>query len=249
MAQIGGVTFSPGDRENLFEMQCLRRANDVPNRVGFQLVDTIIDRGDIGRSVIESAVPFANDQRLISQLGIIVEEHDHGAFANFGYPGLEQAIYDAGQPIVVKTFAALKVVVNVEQPVNALEILHRKRDAFVPNICVFLVAGLQFYQFLAAGFTHFRVLARSFVCFLVNPDNLGQRIALQRLSIQEIFPTPNDHPELCSPVADVIIANHFVPKKFSDARQRIAEHRAADVTDMHRFRHIGRSEIDDDATW
>src|SRR6266849_4742383 len=129
VAQIGGVTFSPGDRENLFEMQCLRRANDVPDRVRFQLVDTIIDRGEIGRSVIESAVPFANDQRLISQLRIIVEEHDYGAFADLSYPGLEQAIHDAGQPVVVKTFAALKVVADIEQPVNALEILHRKRDA------------------------------------------------------------------------------------------------------------------------
>ena len=124
MAQIGGVTFSPGDRKNLFKMQCLRRANDVPDRVRFQLVDTIINRGDVGGSVIESAVPFANDQRLISQLRIIAEEHDYGAFADLSYPGLEQAIYDAGQPVVVKTFAALKVVADIEQPVNALEILH-----------------------------------------------------------------------------------------------------------------------------
>ena len=167
MAQIGGVTFSPGDRENLFEMQCLRRANDIPDRVRFQLVDPIIDRGDIGCSVIESAVPFANDQRLISQLGIIAEEHDHGAFADLRYPGFEQTIYHAGQPIVVKTFAALEVVMNVEQFVNALEILHRKRDAFVPNIRVFFVAGLQFHQFLATRFTHFRIvcsLVRLFPC-------------------------------------------------------------------------------------
>ena len=89
MAQIGGVTFSPGDRENLFEMQRLRGADDVPDRVGFQLVETIIDRGEIGRSVIESAVPFANDQRLISQCRIVVEEHDRGPFADLGYAGLE----------------------------------------------------------------------------------------------------------------------------------------------------------------
>src|SRR5512133_1629028 len=113
VAQIGGVTFSPGDRENLLKMQCLRRANDVPDRVRFQLVDTIIDRGEIGRCVIESAVPFANDQGLVSQLQIIVEKHDYGAFADLGYSDLEQAIYHAGQPIVVKAFAALQVVADV----------------------------------------------------------------------------------------------------------------------------------------
>src|SRR4029077_5330025 len=124
------------------EMEWLRLANDVPDRVGFQLVDTIINRGDIGRSVIESAVPFADDQRLINQRGIIVEEHHHGAFAELGYPGFEQASYHAGQPVVIKTFPTLQVVTNVEQPVDALEVLTRKRNAFVPNICVFLVAGL-----------------------------------------------------------------------------------------------------------
>src|SRR5205823_13535095 len=111
-------------------MQCLRRANDVPDRVRFQLVDTIIDRGEIGRRVIESAVPFSYDQRLVSQLRSIAEEHDYGAFADLSYPGLEQAIYDAGQPVVVKTFAALKFVVDIDQAVNVLQILERKRVAF-----------------------------------------------------------------------------------------------------------------------
>src|SRR5436309_5989240 len=73
VAQIGGVSFSPGDRENLSKMQCLRRANDVPARVRSQLVDTIIYRRDIARSVIESAVPLSNDLRLISQLRLTVE--------------------------------------------------------------------------------------------------------------------------------------------------------------------------------
>src|SRR6476646_3534068 len=131
VAQIGGVTFAPGDRENLFEMQCLRSANDVPDRLRFQLVNPIINRGDISRSVIESAVPFANDQRLISQLWIIVEEHNYRAFAHFRYPCLEQTFYHARQPIVVKTFAALQVVMYVEQSINMLEFLHRKRHAVV----------------------------------------------------------------------------------------------------------------------
>src|SRR5262245_3459161 len=98
-------------------MQYLRRTNDVPDRIGFQLVNPIINRGDIGCSVIESAVPFANNQRLISQLRIIAEEHNHSAFANLRYPGLQQAVYNTGQPIVVETFAALQVVANVEQVV------------------------------------------------------------------------------------------------------------------------------------
>src|SRR5947208_2114111 len=168
-----------------------------------------------------------------------MEEDDYSAITKFRYPGLEQAIYDSGQSIVVKTFAALQIIMHTEQPIHMLEVLHRKRHTLSPNTGVLVVARLKFHQFLPAGFTHVRIPARSFVCFLVNTDNLDQRITLQRLSIQKIFPSPYDHSKLCSPVADVIIANHFVPKKFRDARQRVAERGATDVTDVHRFRHVG----------
>src|SRR5262249_59880524 len=100
-------------------MQSLRCADHVPNCVGFQIVDAIIDSRDICRRIIKSAVPFANDERLVSHFWIIPEEHDYGTFADLGYSGLEQAIYHGGQPIVIKTFAALEVVVDVEQFVNS----------------------------------------------------------------------------------------------------------------------------------
>ena len=63
------------------------------------------------------------------------------------------------------------------------------------------------------------------------------------MSIQQIFPPINDHAKLRAPVADVIVTDHFVPKKLRDAGERIAEHDAADVTDVHRFGHVGRPEI------
>jgi hypothetical protein len=68
------------------------------------------------------------------------------------------------------------------------------------------------------------------------------------LSIQQILPTPYNHPELRAPVADVIVADHLVPEKLRDARQRVPKHCAADVTDMHRFCNIGRAKINHDAS-
>ena len=124
VAQIRRVTFASRDLENLFEMQNLRRADHVPNCVRFQIVDPIIDCGDIGGGVIEAAVPFSNDQRFIGQFGIVAKENDYRAFADFGDTGFEQAFDHTGRPIVVKTFAALNVVMNIEQFVNMLEILH-----------------------------------------------------------------------------------------------------------------------------
>ena len=138
---------------------------------------------------------------------------------------------------------------HIEQLINALKVLHRERHAFVPNIHVYLVAGLQFHEFLAAGFANVRIATGPFVCFLVNAHNFCERIALERLSIQQVLPAVNDHPELCAPVADVIIADNFVSKKLSHAGQGVTEQRAADMPDMHRFGHIRRAEINYDALW
>ena len=73
---------------------------------------------------------------------------------------------------------------NIQQLVHVLEVLHGKSNAFVPNIDVFLVAGLQFYQFLATGFSDLRIAGRQCVCLLVNADDLGQWILLKRVLIQ-----------------------------------------------------------------
>ena len=91
-----------------------------------------------------------------------------------------------------------------------------------------------------------RIGCRSLVCLLVDANNLGEWIALESLSIQQIFPAVNHHAKLRAPVADVIVSDHFMPEKLRDARQRVAKHRAADVTDVHRLGHVGRSKIDYD---
>src|SRR5438046_9527201 len=47
-------------------------------------------------------------------------------------------------------------------------------------------------------------------------------------------------------MADVIVPNNFVTEKACDASERVAEHSAANMTDVHRLRHIGRSELNHD---
>ena len=57
----------------------------------------------------------------------------------------------------------------------------------------------------------------------------------------------NYHAKLSPPVPDVIVADHFVPEKRCDARQCISKYGAADVADMHRLGHVGRTEINHNA--
>src|SRR5439155_22697534 len=168
MAKSGFIALASLDLENLFKMQNLRRADHVPNRIGLQIVDAIIKSREIYRCVIETAVAFANDARFIGQLGNITKENNHRALADFSNAGFEQALDHAGESIVVKTFTTLDVVMDIEQFVNVVEILHLERDAFVPDIDVFLIARLQLYQFLTTGFADSQFFCRSFICLLVN---------------------------------------------------------------------------------
>src|SRR2546423_1667392 len=152
-------------------MQDLRGSHHVPDTLRFQIVEAIIDCRDIAGGVIKSAVAFANDAWFIRQLRDIAKENDNRALADLGNSGLEQAFDYAWELVVVKAFAALDVVMNIEQFVHVLEVLHGEGDAFVPDVDVFLVACLQFYQLLATGFPNLGIAGRQRVGFLVNADD------------------------------------------------------------------------------
>src|SRR5678815_3911337 len=168
-------------------MQGLRGADHVPNTVRFQIVEAIIDCRDIGGGVIKSAVAFADDAWLVGQLRDIAKENDNRALAHLSNSGFEQAFDYAWEPVVIKAFAALDVVMNIEQFVYVLEVLHGEGDAFVPDVDVFLVASLQFYQLLATGFPNLRIAGRQRVRLLVNADDLGQWVLLKRALIQQVL--------------------------------------------------------------
>src|SRR5437660_2915005 len=161
MAKIGFVTFATRDFKNLPEMQNLRCTRHNPDRVRFQIVDAIVNRRDVGGGVIETAVALANDAGLVRQLGNIAEENAHRAFAYFRETRLEQSINHFSQPIVIKTFPALDVVMNVEQRISILKVLNRQIDALFPNRQILRIARLQLDQLLPAGLAHGRIYCRS----------------------------------------------------------------------------------------
>ena len=112
--KVSGVTFSPSNRENLFEVQNLGRAHYVPDGIGLQIIDAVINRCHIGGGVIVTAIAFANDARFICQLGNIAEENADRALAHFSQPAFEQTLNHSRQPVVIKTFAADDIIMDVE---------------------------------------------------------------------------------------------------------------------------------------
>src|SRR6202035_3137280 len=64
-----------------------------------------------------------------------------------------------------------------------------------------------------------------------------------------MLPTIDHFSELSPPIADMIVSNHVVPEEPGDLRQGVPEYRRSDMAYMHRFRDIGRTEVDDDRFW
>jgi len=67
VAEIGLVPFASCNLENLFEVQRLWRADNVPKSVALQFIDSIINCRNVAGRVIESAVALANDRGLVRQ--------------------------------------------------------------------------------------------------------------------------------------------------------------------------------------
>ena len=59
------------------------------------------------------------------------------------------------------------------------------------------------------------------------------------------LPADQQHAELRAPVAEVVVRDDPVAQQAERAGQRIAQDGGADVADVHRLGHVGRTEIDD----
>src|SRR5438309_12121624 len=101
----------------------LRRAGHDPDSVRTQVFDSVIDGRDVARGVVKAAITFPDDRRLIFKIGNFTEEDANGPLAYFGESAFEQSIDHFRQAVVIKTLAALYVVVNVQQRVSPLEFL------------------------------------------------------------------------------------------------------------------------------
>ena len=136
---------------------------------------------------------------------------------------------------------------NVQHLISALELLQGKVDRLLPNREILRVARLEFDQFLPGGLADLRIGGRFFVGLFVNANQLGNRIALQRRAIEQILPTVDDHAKLRAPIADMIVADDVVAEEGGDPRERVTQDSAANMADVHRLRHVRRTEIDHDA--
>jgi hypothetical protein len=134
--------------------------------------------------------------------------------------------------------------VNVQPLVDPAQLCEREINALPPDGQVLRITLLQFHQLFAACRQDGLVGFRRGVHSLVAADQLCDGIAREGLLIENGLPPVENHAELGAPVPDVIVGDDLVPHKCGDACETVADDRAADVADVHRFGNVRRAEID-----
>jgi hypothetical protein len=81
---------------------------------------------------------------------------------------------------------------------------------------------------------------------LVEAGQLGNGIRGVGVPIDEVLVAIDDHSELGTPVANVVITDDAVAEEAERTGQRVADDGRADVADVHRLGDVGRGIIDDD---
>ncbi len=115
-----------------------------------------------------------------------------------------------------------------------------------PERAVLRVALLQLHRLGAAGVHPRLVRLRAGVAFLVDALQFRNRIARDRVLVGELAPALDDDAELRAPVADVVVADDLVSERAENLHERAADHRRADVPDVHRLGDVRAGVVDDD---
>ena len=122
---------------------------------------------------------------------------------------------------------------------------HRLVDEDAPEVQGLVVTALQQHDAVTAAFGKHRVAveltARRSVEFVEVPHAEGLRVD-RTIDVEQVL---NEHAEGCAPVADVVLAPHVVTEEPEHAGERVADERAAQVSDVHLLGDIRRRVVDD----
>ena len=92
-------------------------------------------------------------------------------------PFASKFLHQRSESRIVKAFAEREIKLDAQAPVNFVKLFLRERDHLVPDFQIFLVAVLEFHQFLARGFPRpFRIGFARGVDQLVKPLHFGDGV-------------------------------------------------------------------------
>ena len=207
----------------------------VEDGVRLPVVHAVADGGQVGRGIEERPVLLADDHRR----PVAFEKHADGAVADAGQPAVEQFLDDGRKLIVIETLAQRVIELDAQPPIDPLNVFEADGEEFPPQAEVFRVAGVQLGGFGQHGRGDVGVLVGQRADLPIKPGQLLDRGPAVRLAVQEMLVAVKDHAELRAPVADVIVADHFVAGEPQHPPQGVADHGGADMADVHRLGDVG----------
>ena len=90
-----------------------------------------------------------------------------------------------------------------------------------------------------------RVIVRQLVDQSVQASQFDNGRTLVSGIVSKMFVAVDDHPELRPPIADVVVRQDAMPEEPKDAIERVADDRAAEMSDVHRLSDVWRREVHD----
>ena len=222
-------------------MVTLAVIDHVENLLGIPGFGPVLDGRKIGRAVIERSIALADHERG-RRLG---GEDDDRPFALFGDAACREVLDDRGQHRVVEAFAQLDIEPHSHPFVNLRERRQAVRHELPPESPVFGVSRMQLRGLGSGGLLDGPVTGLNPILRqAVEPSELGHGIGGVSSLVSGVLPAPEDHAELRSPVAQVVVADDMMAQGLEDPGQAVANHGRADVPDVHGLGDIGRREVD-----
>ena len=256
---LGGGLPAAEDGEELVEVVLLSSVGDVEDGIWGVRLETVVESGEIGGGVIGGAVGFLDEGRELDPLAVALDEKGvfffgegaigedaEGAFAGAGDAEGAEGIDGGGENGVVEAFAEGGIESDLEALIDDGELILGEAEHFLPEGEIFGVPGLEMDEFGAGGGEGGGVFLATSGDEFVEAFHFAEGIDGELVWLEFGFPADEEHPELGSPVSDVVIADDAVADERGDAGEGVAEDGGADVTDVHRFGDIGGAEVNDD---
>ena len=246
--------------EQLIEVLPLTVVDHVEDPVGLPVLESPADRRQIGRGIEEGTVGLADEERW---LVIAVEKDPDRAAALAGQPLRLQIVDDSGQERLKEAFPEGVVEADIKTLIEPLDVAETRWHEPLPEgpvVGIPLVEPSRLEKDLATGVGVFcsqfgdRRVGGDLVWLpvgelpdgAIDPPQFAGRIGGKSGLVSESLPAPENHPELRAPVAEVVVGDRVVAAEAEDPGDRVADHRRANMADMHRLGDVRRAEIDDD---
>ena len=211
------------DIEKLLEVPALAEINDIPNLIGLPFIDSKINGGNVGGSIVEGTIRFLNHHGIILPLTIAIDlkrislgfhrftgEDAHRSVTFAGQIGRFQFFDQGRKGVIVGTFAHPVIKGDTKAIIHCIESLSGKLETTGPDRGVLGIPLLKLHQLGTAFIFDRLVFLRGIGSRAIQSQQFLQGSFFELGFINALFPSPGNHAKLRSPITNMVILDYFV---------------------------------------